>query len=181
LATTQVDIHSELISRCKRGDRTAQHEIYNLYARGMYNTAMRIIQDSEDAKDVLQDAFIDMYTKLDSFREESTFGAWFKRIVVNKSLNHIKKARPQILDYEGVEVEYEDEPYSEPFNFSVSDVQKAVKKLPHGYKLVFDLYMFEGYSHKEIASYLGITEATSKSQLSRAKVKMRELLNSKND
>jgi RNA polymerase sigma-70 factor (ECF subfamily) len=147
----------------------------------MYNTAVRILQDSEDARDVLQDAFIDMYTKLDSFREESTFGAWFKRIVVNKSLNHIKKARPQTLDYEDVDIEYENEPYSEPFSHSVNDVQRAMKELPHGYKLVFDLYMFEGYSHKEIASYLGITEATSKSQLSRAKVKIRELLNHQND
>lgn len=177
MATTHVDIHSELISRCKRGDRTAQHEIYKLYARGMYNTAVRIVHDSEDAKDILQDAFVDMYTKLDSFREESTFGAWFKRIVVNKSLNHIKKARPQLLDYEDVDIEVEDEPYSEPFDHTVNDVKKAMKDLPHGYKLVFDLYMFEGYSHKEIAGYLGITEATSKSQLSRARVKLRELLN----
>ena len=180
MSTAHVDIHSELISRCKQGDRAAQHEIYKLYARGMYNTAVRIIQDREDARDVLQDAFIDMYTKLDSFREESTFGAWFKRIVVNKSLNHIKKARPQLLDFEGVDFEYDDEPYSEPFDYSVGDVKKAMKKLSDGYKMVFDLYMFEGFSHKEIASYLGITEATSKSQLSRAKVKIRELLNPKN-
>lgn len=180
MAQKAVDIHGDIISRCIQGDRKAQHKLYELYSRAMYNTTMRIVNNTDDAKDILQEAFIDMYNKLESFRGEASFGSWFKRIVINKSLNHIKKFSPAVVDYQEVEIEDISEPYKERFEFGVTEVKKAMNELPKGYKLIFDLYMFEGYTHKEIGSYLGISEATSKSQLSRAKVKLKEFLELKN-
>lgn len=171
-----VDIHASLIAKCKQGDRRAQHEVYKLYARAMYNAAYRILRNQEDAKDIVQESFIDMYTKLDSFRGDASFGAWFRRIVVNKSLNYLKKHRHVLIDLGEVDV-MEEENEITSFDYELGDVQKAMTALPEGYRLVFDLYMFEGYTHREIGEELGIAETTSKSQLSRAKVKLVELLN----
>jgi len=143
----------------------------------MYNTALRLVRNGDDARDILQDSFVDMFRKLDTFRRESSFGAWFKRIVINKSLNHIKKNRLEEDDLDDLGDIPEEETENETtFDFAIGDVKAAVEKLPDGYKLVFDLYMFEDFSHREIASELGISEATSKSQLSRAKRKLRKLL-----
>lgn len=173
------DIHAGLIASCKDNDRAAQQELYRLYAKAMYNTAYRILRNEEDAKDIVQEGFIDMFSKLYTFRGESSFGAWFKRIVVNKSLNFVKKKRHILVDVSELELEEEiDVPQN--FDYAVSDVKQAMNNLPEGYRLVFDLYMFEGYTHKEIASELGIAENTSKSQLSRARVKLVELLNNLN-
>lgn len=141
----------------------------------MYNTAMRILRNQDDARDVLQESFIDMYRKLNSFRGDASFGAWFRRIVVNKSLNFLKRNRQPFTDIEDIPDQAEEEK-EEAFEFEIGDVKNAMEKLPVGYKLVFDLYMFEDFSHREIAGELGISEATSKSQLSRAKLKLRNLL-----
>ncbi|MFT6998230.1 MAG: RNA polymerase sigma factor (sigma-70 family) [Cryomorphaceae bacterium] len=140
----------------------------------MFNTAIRILGNGDDARDILQDSFVDMFLKLDSFRMESSFGAWFKRIVVNKSLNHLRKSRMVFQDSDDLSDIAVEEKREAPFEYNIRDVKKAVSTLPEGYRLVFDLYMFEDFSHKEIASELGISEATSKSQLSRAKKKLRE-------
>lgn len=142
----------------------------------MYNTACRILKDDEDAKDILQESFVDVFTKIESFRGDASFGAWFKRIVVNKSLNFLKKKKHILIDVSEVDVEEEIELHHPTFDYQISDVRTATQKLPEGYRLVFDLYMFEDYSHKEIADELGISVATSKSQLSRAKVKLLTLL-----
>lgn len=141
----------------------------------MYNTALRILGNKDDASDILQDSFVDMFLKLESFRMESSFGAWFKRIVVNKSLNHLRKSKMVFQDTEDFP-DIVEEKSEAPFEYDIRDVKKAAALLPEGYRLVLNLYMFEDYSHREIASELGITEATSKSQLSRAKRKLRGLL-----
>lgn len=142
----------------------------------MYNSAFRLLKNEDDARDIVQDAFLDMFTKLHSFRAESSFGAWFKRIVVNKSLNQLKKRKPWFVEMDGVDIAEEEFPEEPDLQYQVQDVKQALQHLPEGYRLVFDLYMFEDYSHKEIAAEMGITEATSKSQLSRAKASMRKLL-----
>lgn len=140
----------------------------------MYNTALRIIGNGDDASDILQDSFVDMFLKLESFRMESSFGAWFKRIVVNKSLNHLRKSRMVFQDSEDLSEIVAEEESEAPFEYDIGDVKMAVSNLPEGYRLVFNLYMFDDLSHREIASEMGISEATSKSQLSRAKKKLRE-------
>jgi RNA polymerase sigma-70 factor (ECF subfamily) len=174
--------HEELIARCRDNDRQAQRELYQLYVRPMFNVCYRIVNQQEEAEDVLQEAFVRMFRQLDTYRQEASFGSWFKRIVVNASLNHIKKRQ---LKWQQVErmhgqpqetVLQEEENSVEMERFSVQQVQQAMEALPEGYRLVFNLYLFEDWTHREIAGELGISESTSKSQLNRAKKKMKELL-----
>jgi RNA polymerase sigma-70 factor (ECF subfamily) len=136
-----------------------------------------MVRNEMDAEDLLQNSFIDVFTKIDSYRYESTIGAWIKRIVINNCINFLKKRR---LKYESW-----DEQMKEPVvrednipehTLTVSAVKKAMSKLPDGYRTVFSLYLLEGYDHKEIGSILEISEATSKSQYSRAKKKLKEIM-----
>lgn len=148
----------------------------------MYNICLRMLNDQKDAEDLLQQSFIDVFTKLDSFRFESSIGAWIKRIVVNNCINFLKKRRLNIQSLEDERVVgFAENPDNDVHDnqLSVQEVKKALAQLPDGYRVVFTLYMFEGYDHKEIADILNITEATSKSQYSRAKQKLREMLNNK--
>ncbi|MFM1932258.1 MAG: hypothetical protein RL226_1561 [Bacteroidota bacterium] len=143
----------------------------------MFATALRILRSREDAEDVLQDAFVSAFNKLDQFRGDATFGSWLKRIVVNTALNSLKKQRILIDELiEDRRTEEEDEPYEEPAHYSIEDVKQAVSELSDGYRAVFTLYMFEDYSHKDIGEMLGINESTSKSQLNRAKKRVAEWL-----
>jgi RNA polymerase sigma-70 factor (ECF subfamily) len=159
-----------------RGKRKAQFELYRLYSQAMYNVCLRMVNNALDAEDLLQQSFIDVYTKMDSFRYESSIGAWIKRIVVNNCINFLKKRR---LHLESLDDRFHQVAEQEPVedvHLNVNSVKKAMTDLPDGYRVVFSLYMFEGYDHAEIGEILGITEATSKSQFSRAKKKLKELL-----
>lgn len=171
--------HREIIENCMRGDRKAQFELYRLYSRAMYNVCLRMLNDELDAEDILQQSFVDVFTKLKSFRFESSIGAWIKRIVVNNCINFLKKRRllTESLDDRFHHVA-SDEPI-EKVHLNVEAINDAVTRLPHGYRVVFSLYLFEGYDHKEIGQILEISEATSKSQYSRAKKKLRDLLDGK--
>lgn len=148
----------------------------------MFGICMRMLNRREEAEDILQESFAEIFDKLDSFRFESGFGSWAKRIVVNKCINHIKKRGPAIqfnadlkdtaddsetIDYEGI-------------SFQVEKVKRAVSELPDGYRVIFSLFAIEGYDHEEISSILGISVSTSKTQYMRAKQKIREqILNMK--
>ena len=170
--------HDELIRRCLQGDRQAHYEVYRLYSRSMYNVGYRIVNNEEEAQDVLQEAFISAFRNLNHYRAESTFGAWLKRIVVNKAINQVKKRKmerfPEDERWDVKEEETKDE--FENFPFTVDKVKNAIKQLPDGFRTVLSLYLLEGYDHGEIAGILGITESTSKSQFNRSKKKLRELL-----
>lgn len=147
----------------------------------MFNVCCRIIQNREEAEDVLQKCFIDIFNKLSTWRGEASFGSWVKRIVVNRSINHVKRKKMITVDDTvliNVSEEEEVEDNSDEIPYTVEQVKNALKKLSEGYRLVFTLYLFEDYSHKEIAEQLNITESTSKSQLNRAKKKMKEILES---
>ena len=175
------NIHKDIVERCQKGHRQAQQQLYELYSKAMYNITLRIMGKPEDAEDVLQDAFIDVFTKINSFRGEASIGAWIKRIVINKSLNAVKKKKLIVTDIETVErrnfvSDYPNYEEKEGVKYTVKDIQKAIEVLPDGYRIVMSLFMFEGYSHQEIASELGISESTSKSQYSRAKRKVRDIL-----
>jgi len=168
--------HRDLIERCKQGQRDAQFELYRLYSRAMYNTALRMVQNQHDAEDLLQSTFIEVFMKLDTFRHESSIGAWIKRITVNKCINFLKSRRIAFQELTPVNERSEDpEPEPEP-PFNVERINRAINDLPDGYRMVFTLYAMEGYDHEEIGDILGITEATSKSQYSRAKSKLRDML-----
>lgn len=138
-----------------------------------------MVRDEADAEDVLQNAFIDVFTKLDSFKFESTIGAWIKRVVINHCINFLKKRRltlTEIEDKHGQVPASSGDDDQGMKQWQIEQVRKALFSLPDGYRVVFSLYLLEGYDHQEIGEILGISEATSKSQYSRAKQKIRELL-----
>lgn len=171
------NIHRELVEDCKQGKRQAQFEIYRLYSKAMYNICIRMVKNELDAEDLLQNSFVDVFTKLHTFRYQSSVGAWIKRIVVNNCINFLKKRKLKIEELNDQVAErpmiVENE-NSSPF--SVDSINRALLKLPDGYRVVFSLYLFEGYDHKEIGQILNISEATSKSQFSRAKKKLRLIM-----
>ena len=143
----------------------------------MFNVGYRITRSEEEAEDVLQEAFINAFRNLDSYRGDATFGAWLKRIVVNKAINALnKKKHEAIPDDERWDVAEEEPPAEYGDELTVERVKRAIEQLPDGYRSVLSLYLLEGYDHQEIAEIMGITESTSKSQLNRAKNKLRELL-----
>lgn len=174
---TPTSTTDSLIERCKQGDQKAQHTLYNKYIRAMYRVATRITGDSMEAEDVLQEAFVRAFKNLHSFKGDATFGAWLKRIVINTSINHLKKRKGEWVGLEDEKLEMvEEEKYVGENQWDMGQIQEAISYLPDGYRKVFKLYLLEGYDHKEIGIILNISEATSKSQFSRAKRKMRELL-----
>jgi RNA polymerase sigma factor (sigma-70 family) len=145
----------------------------------MFNVGYRITKSEEDAEDVLQEAFISAFRNLDNYRGDATFGAWLKRIVVNKALNALNKRKHELIpDDDGQwDVAEEDSATEYREELTVERVKKAIEKLPDGYRTVLSLYLLEGYDHQEIGEIMGISESTSKSQLNRAKARLKEILN----
>ena len=171
--------HRDIIDACKRGNQQAQFNLYRLYSKAMYNICLRMMKNELDAEDMLQNSFIDVFRKLDSFKFQSSIGAWIKRIVINNCINSLKKKRLLVQSLEDHPVErnnFVSEVEEIPVGLSVELVNQSLHLLPDGYRVVFSLYMLEGYDHQEIAEILGVSVATSKSQYSRAKKKLRELL-----
>ena len=172
-----VNIHEALISRCREGDADAHFRLYKLYSRAMFNVAHRITGNEEDGEDALQEAFISAFRNLDKYRADATFGAWLKRIVVNKAINIVKRKKHEpIPDNEQWDVAEPSETAVYREELTVDRVKVAINTLPDGYRSVLSLYLIEGYDHQEIAEIMGITESTSKSQLNRAKNKLKEIL-----
>jgi len=170
--------HKDLVERSKLGDRKTQYKLYSLYVNAMFNVSIRMVKSKEDAEDILQESFIDAFKNLESFRYESTFGSWLKRIVINKSINHLKLKRMPLVAFEDHEnwiSEQEDEQIKEE-DLDVSSVKLAIKQLPNGYQTIINLYLIEGYDHVEIGQVLGISTSTSKSQYHRAKKKLIALM-----
>jgi len=172
-----LNIHVDLIARCKAGDRDAHYQLYKMYSRSMFNVSYRITGTQEDAEDALQEAFISAFRNLVHYRADATFGAWLKRIVVNKSINVLKKRRHELIP-EGEDWDIPEEEIQGDYKeeLTIDRVKKAIEELPDGYRTVLSLYLLEGYDHQEIAEIMGITESTSKSQLNRAKGRLREKL-----
>ncbi len=168
--------HRELIERCQAGRRDAQFELYRLYSKAMYNTALRMVQHPQDAEDLLQSVFVEVFGKLDTFRFESSIGAWIKRITVNKCINFLKMRRLSFSELTALTDRAEPQEAEPESPYSIDQIRKGISNLPDGYRVVFSLYAVEGYDHEEISDILGISEATSKSQYSRAKARLRETL-----
>jgi RNA polymerase sigma factor (sigma-70 family) len=180
LEQTALNIHEDLILRCKGGDQDAHYRLYKLYSRAMFNVCYRILGQKDDAEDALQEGFISAFNNLSSYRGDATFGAWLKRIVVNKAINILKKKRHEMLpDNEHWDVAEGEEAAEYKAEFTVEHIKHAIQQLPDGYRSVLSLYLLEGYDHQEIAEIMNISESTSKSQLNRAKNKLKELLTMK--
>ena len=177
-----VNIHQHLIDDCREGSREAQYQLYKLYSKAMLNVAWRIVNSQADAEDILQESFLSAFRNIHSYKGEASFGAWLKRIVVNKAINHIRKRKLEMSDVEigAVDIAEEESAHENDPEvlLSVERIKKAIPRLPDGFRAVLSLYLLEGYDHGEIADILGITESTSKSQFNRAKSRLRELLKS---
>lgn len=178
LETGYQNIHQPIIDRCLLGDRAAQYELYKLYSKAMYNTALRITGNQMDAEDVLQESFVNAFRKLKSYKGTASFGSWLKRIVVNNAINLVNKRRLEVepLESHGVEEEPVEQQNDRDLTYDVAMVNQGIMLLPEGYRMVLSLYLLEGYDHKEIGEVLGISESTSKSQFNRSKKKLREIL-----
>jgi RNA polymerase sigma factor (sigma-70 family) len=178
------DRHVELVERCKLGERKAQYELYKNYSKAMFNICMRILNHQGEAEDTLQEAFVDAFTNLHQFRQESTFGAWLKQIVVNKAINHVRSRKMQWVEMEDFQEKIDESERSEDCygwdetdtNLEVERIRHMMLKLPDGYRVVLSLYLFEGYDHEEIGEVLGISESTSRTQYMRAKRKLIDML-----
>lgn len=173
----------ELIKGCLQDKRDYQEALYRKYADHMYGVVMTYAKDSEDAADILQESFIHVFRKMDTFRFESPFGGWVRRIVVNKCIEHYRKK----VRKREVEVAQTDTP-SEPVRLdgileriNAHEIVRLVNDLPAKAAMVLKLYAIEGYKHNEIATMLEISEGTSKSQLNRAKSLLKEKLAEIND
>ena len=137
-----------------------------------------MMNSREEAEDMLQESFTEAFIKLSTFRYESSFGSWLKRIVINKCINELKRRKAELILTENIpdsNPETDDNDI-ETAKLKVNDVMRAMEQLPEGYRIIFSLYLLEGYDHTEIAQIMGITESTSKSQFSRAKQKLKEIL-----
>lgn len=174
------DIDKLLIEDALNGNERARFELYSKYSKAMFNICIRFLKKTNDAEDILQEVFIEVFNKLHTFRFDSTPGAWIKKITVNKCINTLKQKKDQ-LEYMDELAQYDqmdedDAENSEHVKLTVEKVQKAMQLLPEGGRVIFSLYLFEGYDHQEIAEILDISESTSKSQFMRAKNKVKEMV-----
>jgi len=170
------NLHQDLLDGCKEGDQKAQFQIYKLYYKAMYNTSLRIVNDTMEAEDIMQESFLSAFEKIDTYSGTVSFGAWLKKIVVNRSLDSLNKRKAvfeEIDSHVGIKDESgEDSSKNEETDFRVEEVKQAIESLPDGYRVILSLYLLEGYDHDEIAEILSINSSTSRSQLSRAKQKL---------
>jgi RNA polymerase sigma-70 factor (ECF subfamily) len=177
-----IDKHYNLVVECKQGSKKACYELYKLYSKAMLNVAFRIVGNIAEAEDVLQEAFVDAFSKLKDFRQDTTFGLWLKQIVVNRSINLLRKRKLDLVDMEGEQIENiagEEAEDDDETQYQAARVKEAMKDLPEGYRLVISLYLLEGYDHEEIGQILNISENTSRTQFLRAKRKLLEILQRK--
>jgi len=172
------DISRDIIERSKKGNRQAQYQLYKLYSKAMFNICYRMMNDRTEAEDMLQESFSEAFRRLDSFRYESTFGAWLKMIVINKCINEIKRKKTQLEFFEDLspfqnEEDLSDDPET---GLSPEKIKAAMTGLPKGSRMIFSLYLLEGYDHQEISEILNISESNSKTQYMRAKQRIKEIL-----
>ncbi len=169
------NIHQDIIDRCKSGEQKAQFQIYKLYYKAMYNSCLRIVNNSLEAEDIMQESFLKAFEKINSYKGEVSFGAWLKRIVINHSLDELRKKKMIFESIEESVYEIKAEENSNSDNktqIRAEDIKEQINKLPDGYRIALSLYLIEGYDHDEISKILNISSSTSRSQCARAKKKL---------
>ena len=170
------NLHQDLLDGCKNGDQKAQFQIYKLYYKAMYNTSLRIVSDTMEAEDIMQESFLSAFEKMDTYSGTVSFGAWLKKIVINRSLDALSRRKAVFEDIDShtsiKDESNEDLTRKEELDVKVEEVKEAINRLPDGYRIILSLYLLEGYDHDEIGEILSISSSTSRSQLSRAKQKL---------
>ncbi|MBO7146001.1 MAG: RNA polymerase sigma factor [Salinivirgaceae bacterium] len=180
LESNYVDINSQLIDECRSGSSKAQFEVYKLYYKAMYNTCLRFVRDPMEAEDIMQEAFLSAFRNIDSFRGEVSFGSWLKRIVVNRSLDALRKRKLDLDPLEEGRTVVDTDCYDgDEVDFKVGQVKMAIGSLPDSYRTLLTLHLIEGYDHEEIAQITGLSNAAVRTGYSRARKKLQELLETK--
>lgn len=167
---------TDLIGGCIKGDPKMQRELYDRFSSKMYGVCLRYMKNSPDADDVLQEGFIKVYKNLPKFRGEGSFEGWIRRIFINTCIEHFRKKKESYKLSETYDNTLEADDINALDTLAVKDLLNIVNELAPGYRMVFNLYVVEGMSHKEIGDLLGISEGTSKSQLARAKGTLKKIL-----
>ena len=175
--SNQLITEDDLIAGCIQGDRKMQYELYHRFGPKMFGVCLRYAGNTDEAEDVLQEGFIKIFKKIGSFRSEGSFEGWIRRIFVNTAIEHFRRKTYLQPVSEKEEVTLEGHYLSVLDDLAEKDIIRLVQQLSPGYRTVFNMYVVEGYTHKQIADILGISEGTSKSQLSRAKTILQGLVN----
>ena len=169
--------HQDIIDQCKQGRPKAQFQLYRLYYKAMYNTSLRIVGNAGEAEDVMQEAFLSAFRKINDYKGEVSFGSWLKKIVINRSLDFVRGQRFnfQVID-DQIRAIPDESSLTPEQPITIEELKQSIMNLPDKYRIVLSLNMLEGYDHEEIASILHISEATSRSQLYRARQKIKKQL-----
>jgi RNA polymerase sigma factor (sigma-70 family) len=170
---------SDLIKGCLERDRKMQEILYQRFSSKMYAVCLRYCKNSDDAQDLLQEGFVKVFRNIEKFRGDGSFEGWIRRIFVNTSIEHFRKSVKNYAVSDTDDVSIEDPSLSALDNLAEKDIIKMIQELSPGYRQVFNMYVIEGYSHKDIADILGISEGTSKSQLARAKGILKKIVEEK--
>jgi RNA polymerase sigma factor (sigma-70 family) len=166
----------ELLEGCRKQKGDAQQALFNKYAAKMKGICYRYVKDDMEAEDILVTAFMRVFNKIEQFKGEGSFEGWIRRIMVNESLTYLRKKRSMFVETELEEADREPDFNNLANELETEELLTMISTLPPGYRIVFNMYAIDGYSHKEIAEHLGISEGTSKSQLSRARNLLQSML-----
>ena len=174
-----VHIHDDLVEGCRKNNRKAQLQLYNLYYKAMYNSAFRIVNNTAEAEDVMQEAFLTGFQKIDDFKGDSTIGAWLKKIVVNRALDQIRKKKEMVsLQETDLQIPVDDstENFLEILSYKIEKIRKGIESLADDDRIILSLFLLEGYDHEEISQVLSISNNASRTRYSRARQRLRDLL-----
>lgn len=176
------NVHQDLIDLCKQHDQQAQCEVYRLYYKAMYNTALKVVHDEHKAEDIMQEAFLKAFSKIHTYNNTSSFGAWLKRIVINESINEIRKQKPEYssddMSFHEGQTESIQESYSD---LSIQKVKKGMNALSERYKTVLNLVLLEGYDHREVAQIMNVSYNNTRVLYTRAKQKLKTIINKESE
>ena len=166
----------DLIKGCLRRDRVSQQQLFDHFSSKMYAICYRYVKNPMEAEDILVTAFTKIFERINQYKGDGSFEGWVRRIMVNEALTFLRKSRNMYLETDLEQADLEPNYDQLGDHLEAEDLLKMIQELPAGYRLVFNMYAIDGYSHKEIADHLGISENTSKSQLSRARVYLQKML-----
>lgn len=172
-------IHQDIIDLCKKNNAKAQMQLYNLYSKAMFLVSYRYVKDQFLAEDIMQEAFIKAFKKMNSYKNEVPFGAWLKRIVINQSIDQLKKSKLELISINEEVTSKIDDDWTMDCEISIQGIVDKINELKEKYRLVLSLYLLEGYDHSEISQILNITENTSRTHLLRGKRILKEQLENK--
>jgi RNA polymerase sigma factor (sigma-70 family) len=171
--------NTSLIDLCQKGDHKAYEKLYNLYVKAMLNISYRIVNDKDEAEDIFQETFLKSVKNIKNFENETAYASWLKRVIINSSIDFVRKKKIEFLTIEVAERIEDVENINDDIIYDINTIKACILELPDGYRIIISLYLFEDYQHKDIAAALNISEGTSKSQYNRAKKKLIQLIKQK--